>query len=229
MSTAGPDVVVELQVPTETFFTELGSAKPVAEIDSRSMRDVAVRLHEEIVEHRLCLDATGSTLTRPFTQALSLCEAAIRRGGKLLFFGNGGSAADAQHLATELMIRYGKDRPAIAAIALTTDTSALTACGNDLGFEAIFERQVAGLGRPNDVAVGISCSGTSLNVLRGLRQAKAMQLHTIGLTGGLGGEMASTCDALISVPSTVTARIQEMHIMIGHALCKLLELRLGMV
>jgi D-sedoheptulose 7-phosphate isomerase len=186
-------------------------------------------LQEELAEHRRTFEATATMLDRPFMETLDLLEGAIRRGGKLMLFGNGGSAADAQHIAAELMIRYATNRPAISALALTTDTSALTACGNDLGFDAVFERQIAGLGRPNDVAVGISCSGTSPNVLKGLRQAKAMQLQTVGLTGGAGGEMTSLCDALIVVPSTVTARVQEMHILIGHALCKLLEYRLGLV
>jgi len=160
---------------------------------------------------------------------LDVLEQGLRRGGKLLIFGNGGSAADAQHIAAELIIRYKADRPAISAIALTTDSSALTACGNDLGFEALFERQIEGLGRQNDVAVGISTSGNSANVLKGLRQARAMGLRTAGLTGGTGGQMSSVCDALIVVPSSVTARIQEMHITIGHMLCKALEQRLGLV
>jgi D-sedoheptulose 7-phosphate isomerase len=153
----------------------------------------------------------------------------VRRGGKLLLFGNGGSAADAQHIAAELIIRYKADRAAISAVALTTDTSALTACGNDLGFDALFERQIEGLGREGDVAVGISTSGNSANVLRGLRQARAMGLQTVGLTGGTGGQMRTLCDALIVVPTSVTARIQEMHITIGHVLCKALEQRLGLV
>jgi len=154
---------------------------------------------------------------------------ALAAGGKVLLAGNGGSAADAQHIAAELVIRYKADRSPIAALALTTDSSALTACGNDLGFEAIFARQIEAVGRANDVAVGISTSGNSPNVLKGLRQAKAMGLKTVGLTGAGGGQMPSLCDALIAVPSAVTARIQEMHITIGHVLCKALEQRLGLV
>ena len=168
-------------------------------------------------------------LRSPFLETLEIVERGLRRGGKLLLFGNGGSAADAQHIAAELIIRYQKDRPAISAIALTTDSSALTACGNDLGFAAIFARQIAGLGRANDVAFGISCSGRSANVLQGLKQARTMGLHTVGMTGGQGGEMPGVCDALIVVPSAMTARIQEMHITIGHVLCKALEQRLGLV
>jgi D-sedoheptulose 7-phosphate isomerase len=162
-------------------------------------------------------------------RSLDILESGLRGGGKLMFFGNGGSAADAQHIAAELIIRYKADRPAIAAIALTTDSSALTACGNDLGFDALFERQIAGLGRPPDIAVGISTSGRSPNVIRGLRMAAAMGLRTVGLSGGSGGDMASLCDACIVVPSSITARIQEMHILIGHIWCKALEQRLGLV
>jgi len=188
-----------------------------------------VLLQRELEEHRSAFEATVQMLSRPFTETLEILEHGLRRGGKLLLFGNGGSAADAQHIAAELIIRYKADRAAISAIALTTDSSALTACGNDLGFDAVFERQIEGLGREGDVAVGISTSGNSANVLKGLSQARAMGLRTVGLTGGTGGQMRSMCDALIVVPSSVTARIQEMHITIGHVLCKALEQRLGLV
>lgn len=193
------------------------------------MADAETLLLQELTEHRSAFEATANMLTRPFIEALEILERSVRNGGKLLLFGNGGSAADAQHIAAELIIRYKTHRAAISAIALTTDSSALTACGNDLGFEALFERQIEGLGREGDVAVGISTSGKSTNVLRGLRQARAMKLRTVGLSGGTGGEMGSVCDALIVVPSAVTARIQEMHITIGHVLCKALEQRLGLV
>jgi len=189
----------------------------------------AVLLQRELGEHRSAFEAMAQMLTQPFIETLAILERGVRRGGKLLLFGNGGSAADAQHIAAELIIRYKADRAAISAIALTTDTSALTACGNDLGFDALFERQIEGLGREGDVAVGISTSGNSANVLRGLRQARAMGLQTVGLTGGTGGQMRTLCDALIVVPTSVTARIQEMHITIGHVLCKALEQRLGLV
>jgi D-sedoheptulose 7-phosphate isomerase len=183
----------------------------------------------ELREHLDIFEATSRVLAEPFKESLNLLETAIRSGGKLMLFGNGGSAADAQHIAAELIIRYKSDRPAIAAISLGTDTSALTACANDLGYEALFERQLAGLGRMHDAAIGISTSGKSPNVLRGIRQAKAMGLTTLGLTGGSGGEMPGICDVCVVVPSTVTARIQEMHIMIGHFWCKALEQRLGFV
>jgi D-sedoheptulose 7-phosphate isomerase len=186
-------------------------------------------LRQEFDEHRQVLEATTCAVAPAFAQALRVLEDGLRNGGKLLLFGNGGSAADAQHIAAELVIRYKGDRPAIAAIALTTDSSALTACGNDMGFDAVFERQIEALGRKGDVAIGISTSGKSPNVLRGLRQAQTMDLRTIGLSGGAGGEMSTVCDAIIIVPSSVTARIQEMHITIGHVLCKALEQRLGLV
>jgi D-sedoheptulose 7-phosphate isomerase len=186
-------------------------------------------LEQEFEQHRSVVESTARTIRRDFGQALMLMEESLRQGGKLLFFGNGGSAADAQHIAAELVIRYKSNRKAIAAIALTTDTSTLTACGNDLGFDALFERQIEALGRRGDVAIGISTSGKSPNVLRGLKQARHDGLKTVGLTGGTGGEMAAVCDSMITVPSPVTARIQEMHITIGHMLCIALENRLGLV
>jgi D-sedoheptulose 7-phosphate isomerase len=186
-------------------------------------------LEQEFEQHKSVVEATARTIRRDFGQALMLMEQSLRQGGKLLLFGNGGSAADAQHIAAELVIRYKSNRKAIAAIALTTDTSTLTACGNDLGFDALFERQIEALGRRGDVAIGISTSGKSPNVLRGLKQARHDGLKTVGLTGGTGGEMAAVCDSMITVPSPVTARIQEMHITIGHMLCIALENRLGLV
>jgi D-sedoheptulose 7-phosphate isomerase len=186
-------------------------------------------LQQELNEHRMVFEATALMLGRPFVETLDILDRAVRGGGKLLLFGNGGSAADAQHIAAELIVRYQAERASISAIALTTDTSTLTACGNDLGFDALFERQIEGLGRKGDVAVAISTSGNSANVLRGLARARSMGLTTVGLTGGTGGKMRSACDAVIVVPSTVTARIQELHGLIGHMLCKALEQRLGLV
>ncbi len=181
----------------------------------------------ETDEHRQVFEATIQQIQEPFSRTLEIWEGAIRAGGKLLVFGNGGSAADAQHICAELVIRYKSDRPAIAAIALTTDSSALTACGNDLGFEALFARQVEALGKSGDVAVGISTSGRSPNVLAALREARKQGLQTTGFSGGDGGDMPALCDALLVIPSRITARIQEMHIMIAHMLCKALERRLG--
>lgn len=197
--------------------------------ESEAASAAAQLLQAELDEHEQVFAATSRMLGQPFAETLAIWEAAVRGGGKILLFGNGGSAADAQHIAAELVIRYHVDRRPIAAIALTTDSSALTACGNDLGFESLFERQVEALGRPGDVAVGISTSGRSANVLAGLRRARALGMHATGLSGGDGGEMQRLCDSLIVVPSRITARIQEMHILVGHMLCKALERRLGLV
>jgi D-sedoheptulose 7-phosphate isomerase len=145
-----------------------------------------------------------------------------------MFFGNGGSAADAQHIATELTIRYKRDRVAIAAIALTTDTSALTAAANDLGFERVFSRQIEALGKPGDVAIGISTSGKSANVIAALKQARSMRLVTAAFTGQGGSELSFLTDHLLAVPSATTARIQEMHITLGQMLCGALEIELGL-
>ena len=189
--------------------------------------DLPKFLRSEAEEHRQAFEALLRGLEAPFGDALSLCEASVRGGGKLLLFGNGGSAADAQHIAAELVIRYKADRPAIAAIALTTDSSTLTAGANDLGYDTIFARQIEALGRPGDVAIGISTSGKSPNVIAGLRVARAQGLKTLGLSAGSGAEMPKLCDSLLLVPSAVTARIQEMHIFLGHMLCKGIEQRLG--
>ena len=186
-------------------------------------------LSAEAAEHRESFESCMAGLQGPFAQTLAVWEASIRRGGKLLIFGNGGSAGNAQHIAAELVIRYKTDRAAIAAVALTVDVSTLTAAGNDMGFDAVFSRQVQGLGRPGDVAVGISTSGRSPNVLAALQEARRRNLATTGLIGGDGGPMRALCDAAIVVPSTVTARVQEMHLLVSHMLCKALEVRLGLV
>jgi D-sedoheptulose 7-phosphate isomerase len=191
--------------------------------------DALSLLRAEFAEHRETFEASVQVLVEPFLKTLAILQEGLQQGGKLLFFGNGGSAADAQHIAAELIVRYKSDRPSIAAMSLSTDTSIMTACANDLGFDALFERQIAGLGRKFDVAIGITTSGKSVNVLRGLRQAKHMGLKTIGLTGARGQDLATICDAAIVVPSTVTARIQELHILIGHIWCNALEQGLGLV
>ncbi len=183
---------------------------------------------KEIDEHCQTAQATSDSAQQSFCDAMTILETGIRGGGKILLFGNGGSASDAQHIAAELVVKYQSNRVPIAAVALTTDNSTLTACANDLGYDKIFERQIEAIGRKGDVALAISTSGRSLNVLRGLRQARKIGIHTIGLSGGIGGEMPDICDALIVVPSSITARIQEMHIAIGHMICKSLEERLGL-
>ncbi len=147
----------------------------------------------------------------------------IREGGKILLFGNGGSAADAQHVAAELMGRFTRERPAWPAIALTTDTSTLTAIGNDYGFEQTFARQVQALARPGDLVVGISTSGGSPNVLRALQWAHDHDIFTIGFTGRDGGLMPPLCDLCFIAPCEETARIQELHLAVWHAVCDLVE------
>jgi D-sedoheptulose 7-phosphate isomerase len=187
-------------------------------------RDLVVRfLSRELDEHTDTVVRTRELLSAEFARLVSTCAEALRGGHKILFFGNGGSAADAQHLATELVVRYRTNRRALPAIALTTDTSALTAIGNDFGFESLFSRQVEALCRAGDVAIGISTSGNSENVIRGLQAARANGAVTVAFTGEGGGRLAGQVDVCIFVPSKITARIQEMHLMLGHVLCELLE------
>lgn len=189
--------------------------------------DTSTFLRGQFDEHTEVLAKTHDAVAAPFAQLLSASAAAIESGGKIVFFGNGGSAADAQHLATELSVRYIGDRPAIPAIALTTDSSALTAIGNDFGFERLFSRQVEAVCRSGDVVIGISTSGRSQNVIDGLRRAREMNCTAAGFGGNDGGPMASVADPYLVVPSNVTARIQEMHILIGQALCGAIEIALG--
>jgi D-sedoheptulose 7-phosphate isomerase len=151
------------------------------------------------------------------------CIEALRRGNKILFAGNGGSAADAQHLAGELVSRFNYDRPGLPAFALTTDTSVLTAIGNDYGYEHLFARQIEAVGMRGDVFIGISTSGRSPNVLKALRTARERGLVTVGLTGRSGGAMPELCDHCLRVPADATPRIQEGHISLGHTLCYLIE------
>jgi D-sedoheptulose 7-phosphate isomerase len=191
--------------------------------------DVAAFFNSEFAEHDAVARATQNALGEAFAGLLAASVTAIKGGGKLMLFGNGGSAADAQHLATELTVRYKTNRPAIAALALTTDTSALTAAGNDLGFAQIFARQIEALGRPGDVAIAISTSGKSANILAALTKARTMGLVTAALGGKGGGDMGPLCDHLLAVPSATTARIQEMHIALGQMLCGALEIELGLV
>ena len=189
--------------------------------DARAFFDGELAAHSEVAE------AVRAGMADAVADMLDAWERAVRGGGKILFFGNGGSAADAQHLATELVVRFRANRPAIAAIALTTDTSALTAAGNDYGFDHVFSRQIEALGRPGDLAIGFSTSGNSPNILRALEQAREQGVATAAFTGGTGGRMLELADHALLVPSPVTARIQEMHITLGHILCGALEVRLG--
>ncbi len=163
----------------------------------------------------------------PIMQAMIECIwESLQQGGKLLMCGNGGSAADAQHLVTECMVRLEVERAPLPALALTTNTSLLTAAGNDHGFETIFARQVAGLGRPGDVLMAISTSGNSLNVVRAVEEAHRRGLHTLGLLGKDGGRLKELVHIALVVPSSNTQRIQEVHITVGHILCGALERRI---
>ena len=160
-----------------------------------------------------------SNLEAPVRSAIELIKAALRSGNKIIFCGNGGSAADSQHLAAELMGRFLIDRMPLPALALSVDTSALTAIANDYSFDEIFARQLRGLGKANDVLVAISTSGNSANVLRALEVARETGIKTIGLTGQTGGKMKALCNVCIAVPATMSNHIQEMHIAIGHMIC----------
>ena len=163
---------------------------------------------------------------RTIVEAASTITNCLRSGGKLLLFGNGGSAADAQHLAAEFVGRFVAERSGLPAVALTTDGSILTAVGNDYGFDQIFARQIEALGRPDDVAIGISTSGNSPNVIEAVKRATKQQLKTIGLAGKDGGTLAKCVGISIVVPSASTARVQECQIAIGHLLCELVEIDL---
>ena len=165
----------------------------------------------------------AETLSDKILEAAQLVHQRLAQGGKLLLMGNGGSAGDAQHIAAELIGRFKKERRAIPAIALTVDTSTLTALGNDYGFDTVFSRQIEALARNGDVVVGISTSGNSENVVRALKKANALGAETIGLLGNNGGKIKEIANLSIVIPSNDTARIQEVHITIGHIICELIE------
>jgi D-sedoheptulose 7-phosphate isomerase len=169
---------------------------------------------------RATQDSKLDAAAREITAAI---VAALRAGNKLLIIGNGGSAGDAQHIAAEIVGRYKRDRPAYAAIALTTDTSALTAIANDYGFEQVFARQVAGLGRPGDVLLALSTSGRSTNILAGLRTARERGLVTVGFTGSNGEALRDLCDHLLVAPSDDTPIVQQIHLTVSHAICHEIE------
>lgn len=183
----------------------------------------------EISEHLDVTRATQASLQKPFEQLVAICSHALKAGNALFFFGNGGSASDAQHLATELTVRYKTDRRALRAIALTTDTSALTAIGNDYGFDQLFSRQLEALGKPGDVAIAITTSGRSPNIQKALETAKGLGIIPTALSGKGGGTLHGLATPLLLVPSQTTARIQEMHIMLGQMLCNAIEHELGLV
>jgi D-sedoheptulose 7-phosphate isomerase len=185
--------------------------------------DIKAQIVREIeasvaVKQQLAADCAG-----PIAEAAAIILRRLREGSKLIVFGNGGSASDAQHIAAEFVGRYEAHRKALAAIALTTDTSALTAVSNDYGFAEVFSRQVQALGKSGDVALAISTSGNSENVLRGAAAARQLGAFTIGLTGRTGGKLAANVDLCICVPADVTSRIQESHMLIGHIICRIVE------
>lgn len=161
-----------------------------------------------------------------FERWVGLCEQALASGNKLLFIGNGGSAADAQHLAAELVVRFKLTRRGLPALALTVDSSALTAIGNDFGFDQLFSRQVEALGQPGDILIALTTSGNSVNVLKAVPVAQAMGIQVVAMTGASGGKIAAMADLCLAMPSDDTPRIQEAHTLLGHLLCDLLEKRM---
>ena len=182
----------------------------------------------QISEHELVIHKVKNSIQENFLNVLEICCKAIKSKKKIIFFGNGGSASDAQHLSTELTVRFCKNRKPISALSLATDTSTLTAIGNDLGFENLFLRQLQALGQTNDVVIGISTSGRSKNVLKALKYAKKNGMKSIIFTGDNTKYVKKITDEIISIPAKNTSRIQEAHILIGQMLCNALEYKLGM-
>ena len=187
-------------------------------------RLVAERIEESLAVHQALL-ANEAFLAEVAGVAGAIADS-LGRDGTIFFFGNGGSAADAQHLAAELAGRYLLDRPGLAGLALTTNTSCLTAIGNDYGYDLVFARQLEALGSAGDVAIGISTSGNSPNVLRAFEAARAKRMTTVGLTGAEGGKLRPLADYCLRIPAEQTARIQEAHILVGHILCEIVEERM---
>ncbi len=179
-------------------------------------------LQKAITEHQ-AMFAKLADLIPQISQVAEELKACLKRGGKILLMGNGGSAADSQHIAAEIVGRFKKERRGLAAIALTTDTSIITSVGNDYGYDYIFARQIESLCRPEDVVVGITTSGNSKNVVAAIEEANRLGATTIGLTGGTGGKLNDLCKFNLIMPSSDTPRIQEAHIFVGHSLCELLE------
>ena len=189
----------------------------------KSPDHASAALFEAILDEHLDVAMRMRALAPLIDAAAGEIKEALRRGNKVLLCGNGGSAADSQHLATEFVVRFSKNRVALPAVALTTDTSILTAAVNDFGPEQMFARQVAALGREGDILIGLTTSGNSPNVLAALREARRRRLRAICLTGGEGGRAKAEADLCVAVPSQSVARIQEMHIVIGHAICATLD------
>ena len=180
-------------------------------------------IKHEFSEHIKVTVETIKSIGEPIEIAAKICIDSLKKGGKILIIGNGGSAADAQHIAAEIVGRYKAERKGLSAIALTTDTSVITSIANDYGYLHVFERQVEALANEGDVVIGISTGGSSANVISALKLANNLSCKTIGLSGKDGGEFNSLCDVNIIVPSEETPRIQEMHIVIGHTICHLID------
>lgn len=194
----------------------------MCDMNSRQ-REITTRLEENIRVQQ----AIAGSMAGEIEKMADLVIAAYRSGGKVILFGNGGSAADAQHLAAELVGKFKLERQALPAIALTTNTSILTALANDYGYDTVFSRQVEALANEKDIVIGLSTSGNSPNVIEAIKAAKARGARTVGLTGGNGGRLAKVADLTITVPSANTPRIQEAHITIGHIVCELVERELA--
>lgn len=186
-----------------------------------------IEYFQEAWEQHLSLFQQLAEWDEPLTNIARIMSDSLKNGHKIMFCGNGGSAGDSQHLAAEFIGRFDKDREPLAALALTTDSSILTCVSNDYSFDEVFARQVKGLGKAGDCLVAISTSGNSPNVIKAIDVARKMGIITIALTGRSGGKMVSLADHSLIVPSLITARIQEMHIFIGHVLCGMIEFRLG--
>lgn len=180
-------------------------------------------IKNELIAHKKIIDAVIENLIPDIEAASRVAIDTLKKGNKILLCGNGGSAADAQHIAAELTGRYKSERKGLPAIALTTDTSALTAIANDYGFDRVFDRQIEALASKNDLLIGISTSGNSPNIISALETAKDMGCRTVGLSGKAGGKMNNACDLNVVIPSNDTARIQEMHILIGHAIAQAVD------
>lgn len=189
---------------------------------------IAQIVSDEFKEHLKIVGLAHETLSNAVEKTAQILSKSLLNGGTIFWCGNGGSASDSQHLATELVGRFKKNRRALRSIALTTDTSILTCVANDFSYDDIFSRQIEALGRPGDVLIGISTSGNSENVLRAIKLAKEMGLVTVALLGKGGGPVKDLVDHSLLVPSNTTARIQEAHILIGHILCELIEQELGL-
>ena len=182
-------------------------------------------IESQLIESQKIVNAmlNDESLLKTLEKVAEVCVKSLKGKGKILLAGNGGSAADAQHIAGELVSRFAFDRPGLAAVALTTDTSILTAIGNDYGYEKLFARQIQALGNSQDVFIGYSTSGKSPNILKAFEEAKLNGLICVGLTGNKGGPMHDLCDYVLAVPSIDTPKIQEGHLILGHTLCGLIE------